>query len=133
MPTTSIASADSRQMMNSALPMCVPGSLLRDDLALRLGMELVEESVLAGLQRVDDDGRLGTGCQDLLELEGLALELDRRGALVAHLDLDALARRNLERGRLELAVLHDDAHGDDVLRLRSRHRERERNSGECRL
>src|SRR6185312_562847 len=113
MPTTSSASADSRQMMKSALPNT---ALLRDDLALRRArMELVEERIFAGLQRVDDHRRLGARSEHLLDLERIALELHRRAAFVGYLDLDALAGGDIEIGRREHAVARDDLHRNDVV------------------
>src|SRR5689334_9982129 len=97
MPTTSMASADSRQTMKRALPMVRARylSLLRDELALpRLLVELVEEAVLPGLHCVDRERRLAARWDDLLLLEVAAFELHRRLALVMHFQPHAPARRH---------------------------------------
>src|SRR5262245_47395691 len=125
MPTTSIASADSRQTMKSALPMFAR-MLLGDDLALRgLFVELVEEPVLARLQRIDDERRLRARRDHLLLLQVLALELDRLLALVRHFEAEALPGRDLDRRRFELAVLGDDLVDGHLLRERGQRDRRE--------
>src|SRR5919201_8309 len=89
MPTTSMASADSRHTMKSALPMARSGllRLLGDDLAPARGfLELVEERVLARLERAHVDGHRLARRNHLFLLEVLALELDGLLALVGNLD-----------------------------------------------
>src|SRR5436190_19364909 len=103
MPTTSIASAVSRHTMNRALPMMSYLAALLGDDAAAPGrfVEFVEVLVLAGLQRVDVDRRLGAGRNDLFLLQVLALELDRLGVLVVDFDAEALAGRHFQHRRLE--------------------------------
>src|SRR3954453_21116743 len=125
MPTTSMASAVSRQTMKSALPMNPCPGLLRDDPALPgLLVELVEELVLAGLQCVDRYRRLPARRDDLLLLQVPALEFDRRLALVGDVDAKPLAGRNLDHGRLEHAVARDDLERGHFLRYRIECKER---------
>src|SRR5450755_4554608 len=109
MPTTSIASADSRQMMNSALPMIYARTVrfhfatliwqhsFGHNLALgRIGVIVVEENVCAGLESVDHHRRFRPGGEHLLLLQVAALEFHRPVALVADLDLETLSGRHLD-------------------------------------
>src|SRR6478609_7759565 len=107
MPTTSMASADSRQTMKRAFPMASrwPRALPGDQPTLSgLLVEVVEKPVFAGLQRVDRHRRLAARWNDLFLLEIAALELDRRLAIVDDFETNARARRDLDDRRIERAV-----------------------------
>src|SRR5690348_12592988 len=110
MPTTSIASADSRQTMKSALPMVWSvRALLGDELALAgVLVEFVDELVFAGLERADRQRRLAAGRNDFLLLELLAFEFHRRLAGVGHFELQTLAGGHFDHRGREDAVVRDE-------------------------
>src|SRR5690242_8343213 len=70
-------------------------------------MEIVEELVVALVQRADEDRDLAVGQHDLLAVEFVAFELGWRGILIVHQHLELGVGRYRQLGRLELVVLDD--------------------------
>src|SRR4029079_278055 len=101
--------------------------LLCDHLALAgLLVELVEELVLARLQRVDRHRGLAAGWNHLFLPEVAAFELDRALALVDDVDAKALAGRHFDRRGLENAVTSSQLVGSGFPRQRAGGEQRSR-------
>jgi len=80
--------------------------LFRDDHALGgVLMVFADERILSGLERPDAHDALAIADDDLLDLQGVALEFLGRRVIVDDGDGVALACRDLELGRGELVVL----------------------------
>src|SRR5262245_59553295 len=109
MLTTSAASSVSRKTMIAVASMTPlltnPVLLLRDHLALRGLMEIIEERVGAGRQRSDVDGHRLTGRHDLLAVELSALELDRDFAGVCDDQLEFDTSLHIEGSWLKARVV----------------------------
>src|SRR4051812_7189426 len=108
MPTIRPASNTSRKTMIRAAS---TGTSFHHERAAIGLVEVVEEFVLARLERTDAHESFPVRRDHLLDFERLALELDGSRAAVGDVNHDAGIRRRLDLGRLELLVLHGELDG----------------------